>query len=155
MKDRNPAADLPAEPKCYVKVVSLLLYFFFLGSATTHAFIKHVCSLTLLSKLNSYGIRGNALRWITAFLRDRKQRVVLNGFKSSWTNVLSGVPQGSVLGPLLFLVYINDLPDCIENSSVKIFADDLKLYRKSLGSNQPVQDDINRIEIWSSQWQLP
>ena len=46
MKDRNPAADLPAEPKCYVKVVSLLLYFFFLGSATTHAFIKHVCSLT-------------------------------------------------------------------------------------------------------------
>ena len=109
----------------------------------------------LLSKLNSYGIRGNVLQWITAFLRDRKQRVVLNGFKSSWTNVLSGVPQGSVLGPLLFLIYINDLPDCIESSSVKIFADDLKLYQKNSGSSQPVQDDINRIENWSSQWQLP
>ena len=109
----------------------------------------------LLSKLNSYGISGNVLQWIAIFLRDRKQRVVLNGFKSSWTNVLSGVPQGSVLGPLLFLIYINDLPDCIESSSVKIFADDLKLYQKNSGSSQPVQDDINRIENWSSQWQLP
>ena len=78
----------------------------------------------LLSKLNSYGISGKVLQWIATFLRDRKQRVVLNGYKSSWTNVLSGVPQGSVLGPLLFLIYINDLPDCIESSSAKIFADD-------------------------------
>ena len=86
------------------------------------------------------------LRWITAFLRDREQRVVLNAFKSSWANFLRGVPLGSVPWPLLFLVYINDLPDCIQNSSVKIFADDLKSYRKSIGSIQPVQDDINRIQ---------
>ena len=79
----------------------------------------------------------------------------MNGYKSSWTNVLSGVPQGSVLGSVLFLIYINNLPDCIERSSVKIFADDLKLYQKNSGSSQPVQDDINRIENWSSQWQLP
>ena len=109
----------------------------------------------VLSKLTSYRISGNILQWITTFLRDRKQRVVLNGFKSSWTNVLSGVPQGSALGPLLFLIYINDFPDCIESSSVKMFADDLKLYHKNSGSSQPVQDDINRIENWSSQWQLP
>ena len=85
----------------------------------------------LLFTLNSYGISGKVLQWIANFLRDRKQRVVLNGYKSSWTNVLSGVPQGSVLGPLLFLIYINDLPDCIESSSVRIFADDLKLYQKN------------------------
>ena len=64
-------------------------------------------------------------------------------------------PQGSVLGPLLFLCFINDLPDCTENNSAKIFADDLKFYRKNSGSSKPIQDDINRIENWSSQWQLP
>ena len=109
----------------------------------------------LLSKLNSYGIRGSVLQWIVAFLHNRKQRVALNGFKSSWTDVLSGVPQGSVLGHLLFLIYINDIPDCIENCSVKIFVDDLKLYRHNSDRSQPVQDGINRIENWSSQWQWP
>lgn len=109
----------------------------------------------LISKSNSYGIRGNVLKWIIAFLNDRKQRVVLNGFQSSWTKVLSGVPQGSVLGPLLFLIFINDIPESIHNNPVKIFADDLKLYREKSGSSQPVQDDINRIENWSNQWQLP
>ena len=82
----------------------------------------------LLRKIESYGIDGNFLNWIKSFLRDRKQRVVLNGFKSSWSNVVSGVPQGSVLGPLLFLLYVNDLPECIENCKVAMFADDLKLY---------------------------
>ena len=83
----------------------------------------------LLRKLQSCGISGCLLRWIEAFLCDRKQEVVLNGCHSGPTPVTSGVPQGSVLGPLLFIVYINDLPPVV-SSSTKMFADDTKVYRE-------------------------
>jgi len=78
----------------------------------------------LLHKLNYYyGIRGSTFKWISSFLSGRSQRIVCNGFTSAPVNVTSGVPQGTVLGPLLFLVYINDLPDII-SSCCSLFADD-------------------------------
>ena len=104
--------------------------------------------------MHSYGIRGNILNWIEQFLSGRKQRVVLNGFKSPWSNVLSGVPQGSVLGPLLFLIYVNDIPKCVKSSKVKMFADDLKLFSSNSMSSNDIQRDISNIEHWSSTWQL-
>mgnify|MGYP006352855069 CR=1 FL=1 len=67
--------------------------------------------------------------WIKAFLSDRKQRVHLNGVYSSWATVLSGIPQGSILGPFLFIIYINDLPDSLNADSNILYADDAKLYR--------------------------
>ena len=82
----------------------------------------------LLLKVESYGISGKFLGWIKSFLSDREQFVVLNGCKSGRHKVLSGVPQGSILGPLLFTIYVNDLPQSI-SSSVFMFADDTKLIR--------------------------
>ena len=81
----------------------------------------------LANKLYAHGIRGNLLNWMKSFLKDRKQKVIINGEESAWADVLSGIPQGSVLGPALFFIFINDLPDSIANF-VKIFADDTKVY---------------------------
>ena len=83
----------------------------------------------LILKLKSHGMGSSIVNWIEQWLTDRRQRVVVDGEVSSWKSVLSGVPQGSVLGPILFLVYINDLE---EGGTGKIFkfADDTKLFRK-------------------------
>ena len=81
----------------------------------------------LLLKLHRYGIRGPTLKWIQAFLSDRTQTVILENEKSNTVPVTPGVPQGSVLGPILFLIYINDLPDSIK-SKVRLFADDTAIY---------------------------
>ena len=81
----------------------------------------------LLYKIKNNGINGNALQLIESFLHNRRQRVVLNGQSSSWLSIRAGVPQGSVLGPLFFLIYINDLPEGL-NSEVKLFADDTSLF---------------------------
>ena len=107
----------------------------------------------LAAKVHSYGTRGQMLEWIQSFLRDRKQRVQINGTASSWCGVESGIPQGSVLGPLL--LYINDLPDTIL-SCVKLYADDTKLYRQinSDEDEQIFQADINRLQGWSDKWLL-
>ena len=83
----------------------------------------------LKSKLFSYGIGGKTLKWIDSFLCFRQQRVVVNGVKSDWAPVLSGVPQGTVLGPLLFSLYINDISSDIE-SEIRLFADDCVCYRE-------------------------
>ena len=81
----------------------------------------------LLSKIKSYGIEDNIFKWLSSFLHNRLQRVVLNGVSSQWARVKSGVPQGSVLGPLLFTLYINDLPDNVA-CGIKLFTDDTKIY---------------------------
>ena len=82
----------------------------------------------LLHKLDHYGIRGTTLNWIQNFLTNRTQKVVVDGSSSESARVRSGVPQGTVLGPLLFLTYINDLPSTV-SSQVRLFADDCLLYR--------------------------
>ena len=81
----------------------------------------------LIGKLKSYCIEYYTLRWIQAFLSDRVQQVNVNGTNSEWANITSGIPQGSVLGPILFVLYINDLPKNIV-SNVYMFADDTKIF---------------------------
>ena len=80
----------------------------------------------LINKLEAYGIQGKVDRWVEAFLSARAQRLVLNGLKSEWASVLSDVTQGSVLGPLLFILYVNDIPDLV-HCNIKMFADDTKI----------------------------
>jgi hypothetical protein len=109
----------------------------------------------LLKKLEAYGFRGNILNWIQAFLSGRRQQVSVNGTKSRWEQVASGVPQGSVLGPTLFVIYINDLPDHVQ-SHIKLFADDTKLFREVSTAEdcKLLQDDIDTMEIWANKWLL-
>ena len=93
---------------------------------------------------------------VRSFLTNRQQRVVLRGHYSSWTAVLSGVPQGTVLGPILFLININDITRNVESQS-KLFADDMKVYkvlRNVHEDTQILQDDLNALEQWSIDWQL-
>ena len=86
-----------------------------------------VCHKVLLFKLKSAGVSGSLLTWFSDYLNNRKQRVVIPGASSFWTSVKAGVPQGSILGPLLFLLYINNIVENI-NSSFRLFADDTSLY---------------------------
>ena len=88
--------------------------------------------------LFSNGIKGNLLKTLNDFLSNRKQRVVLNGVESTWEHIYSGVPQGSVLGPLLFLIYINDLTDNI-SCNIKLFADDASLFLKVMDIDTATQ----------------
>ena len=112
----------------------------------------------LLIKLQSYGVCGNLLAWISAFLSNRTQRVVIENSMSSVISVTSGIVQGSVIGPILFILYVNDISDLIVSSPAKLqlFADDLKLYSNlSCPSSSPnIQTIIDKIFDWSKQWQL-
>ena len=107
----------------------------------------------LKSKLFGYGIGGKTLKWIDSFLCFRQQRVVVNGVKSDWAPVLSGVPQGTVLGPLLFSLYINDISSDIE-SEIRLFADDCVCYREIKGekNTMKLQRDIDRLGSWARKW---
>lgn len=107
----------------------------------------------LLQKLSHYGIRGGAHRWISSFLHGRSQCVVVDGSTSQPAPVLSGVPQGSVLGPILFLLYINDLPSQLK-SDCRLFADDCILFRPILSrhDNEILQTDLDKLAAWESSW---
>ena len=108
----------------------------------------------LLFKLEHIGISGNLLSLLKSFLSNRFQRVVLNGQCSSWSSVLAGVPQGSILGPLLFLIYINDLPENLQ-STVKLFADDTSLFSivyDSDTSASQLKSDLKKISHWAYKW---
>ena len=109
----------------------------------------------LISKLRGYGISGKLISWLEDFLRGRKQRVCIGDAKSEWADVSSGVPQGSVLGPVLFLLYINDLPNEIA-VNCQMFADDAKMYQpiRSLEDHSRIQDDLDSLSVWSKQWLL-
>ena len=112
----------------------------------------------LLAKIKAAGIDGHVATWIASWLSNRTQRVVLNGVASGWEWVASGVPQGSVLGPTLFLIFINDL-DCvvdIMSSMLSKFADDTKLIRcvENNSDRDALQSDINALTKWSDDWQM-
>ena len=106
----------------------------------------------LLKKVSSNGIKGSLLKWIESFLTDRQQYVTVKGHSSDWKDVLSGVPQGSVLGPLLFLLYVNDFPDVIK-SMLKLFADDAKIYQTT-DKCDILKDDLSEGGSWADKWEL-
>ena len=109
----------------------------------------------LLIKLQKYGITGKTHKWIQGFLANRKQTVVLDGEMSYTADVISGVPQGSVLGPCLFLYYINDMPDDVK-STVRLFADDTIAYVAvcSDDDSAQLQQDLNKLADWEEKWQM-
>jgi ribonuclease P/MRP protein subunit RPP40 len=107
----------------------------------------------LLKKLNAHGIRGATLRWISNWLTGRTQRVVLNGKSSSWEEVLSGVPQGSVLGLILFLIFINDLSGVARMiDTVRKFADDTKLGQRARTAQdrECMQEALDNLCLWQT-----
>ena len=111
----------------------------------------------LLHKLKFYGVRESTNQWISSFLENRTQLVLVDGTASPSAPVLSGVPQGTVLGPLLFLAYINDLPDCITpGSDARLYADDSALSReiKTSDDEKALQSDLDELQAWERRWKM-
>ena len=111
----------------------------------------------LLYKLEHfYQISGNLLLWVKDYLSNRSQRVTIESESSTWLPVLSGVPQGSILGPLMFLLYINDLPSAVSCCTTALFADDSKCFKEisSLTDCILLQRDIDQLYEWSRTWHM-
>ena len=106
--------------------------------------------------MRCYGLPLLTVNWVMDFLKSRKQRVMIDGQFSDWSMCTSGVPQGSVLGPLLYTLYVNDLPDVVKHAVVKMYADDTKLYYpvNNINDFYLLQSDLNAIAKWSEIWQL-
>jgi len=105
----------------------------------------------LLSKLYSYNINED-IKWIKAYLDNWTQRVKINNRYSNWADVISGIPQGSILGPLLFIIYINELPD--SGSQLFLYADDAKIYNHILNrqDKDTLQNDRIKLKSWADNW---
>ena len=111
----------------------------------------------LLMKMKMLGVSGYILKWVESWLINRKQLTMLNGTYSSWIDVLSRVPQGSVLGPLLFVIFINDIDDCAENIDILLkFADDTKLGHNASSIEECVksQECLNKLINWANTWNM-
>jgi hypothetical protein len=107
----------------------------------------------LLAKLHRYGFSKQLVKWVESFLTDRTQKVLVNGHSSFMAAILSGVPQGTVLGPLLFILFINDMEMCVKNSTIRFFADDTRL-SKHISFETDVHDlqsDLDRVITWAKQ----
>ena len=105
----------------------------------------------MLLKLEHYGIRGSILQWFKSYLSNRKQYVYLNGSTSSLRNITCGVPQGSVLGPLLFLLYINDLPNISKILNFYLFADDINIYYENDSlevMEKVINAELKKLSLW-------
>ena len=107
--------------------------------------VNHTLIIHKLEK--SFNLNGNALNWFVSYLSDRRQRVVVNGKTSDWKPVTSGVPEGSILAPLIFSIFINDLPQHIQSNCL-MYADDVKIFRKieSPSDGKRLQDDLDRLK---------
>ena len=109
----------------------------------------------LVHKLKRFGISDPYISWIEALLSNMRQRVIVNGEESEWRNITSGIPQGSILGPILFVLYINDLAENIgNNSALYLYTDDTKIFRQILTSEdfELLQEDVYDISLWSDKW---
>jgi len=109
----------------------------------------------LINKMRGCGVQGHLLRWVREFLKDRQMRVKVRGSCSDWTGMDSGVPQGSVVGPFLFLIYVNDIPAWMKNS-IRMFADDTKIWTRIRDYQDAahLQEDLDLLQKWSETWLL-
>ena len=110
----------------------------------------------LLHKIKGYGICGQLYDLLVSYLSERTQTVVMDGSRSKTEYVSSGVPQGSILGPLLFTLYVNDIPKCFKSSKCLMYADDLKIYMpiKNVQECLLLQTDLNHLNVWCEMWKL-
>ena len=110
----------------------------------------------LLAKLNQIGIEDKPLKLFKSYLENRKQVVVIDGICSQTQYTKAGIPQGSRLGPLLFLIYINDISSYVTSSSIRLFADDCFIYKNisSIIDSVSLQSDLDSIQLWSDHWLL-
>ena len=109
----------------------------------------------LLLKLQRNGISGSLLAWLTDYLSNRSQSVLINGQCSAWLSILAGVPQGSVLGPLLFLIFINDITYCVRHCQIRLFADDTSLFIEVDNRQDAalkIDEDLEAISQWAKKW---